>query len=145
MPPKMPQKKKKGKAFGSFGQRYVFRILTSLKQANSNPYPLAFRTPTHGISNPLPIVFQTPTHSILNPIPMVWWPPSYPWYVDPPPTHCISNHLPISWLKMTVLKIPRGFNLPYRGVHFSIRGFNIAWMKIDPEINIPWGSYDMTL
>jgi hypothetical protein len=25
-------------------------------------------------------------------------------------------------------KIPWGFNLPYGGVQFSIRGFNIPWM-----------------
>jgi hypothetical protein len=42
-------------------------------------------------------------------------------------------------------KIPWGFNLPYRGGQFSIRGFNIPWMKIDPGVNLPWGSkYHMT-
>jgi hypothetical protein len=46
---------------------------------------------------------------------------------------------------MKGFKIPWGFNLPYRGVQFSIRGFNIPWMKIDPGVNIPWGSkYHMT-
>jgi hypothetical protein len=31
------------------------------------------------------------------------------------------------------------------GVQFSIRGFNIPWMKIDPGVNLPWGSkYHMT-
>jgi hypothetical protein len=36
-------------------------------------------------------------------------------------------------------------NLPYRGGQFSIRGFNIPWMKIDPGVNLPWGSkYHMT-
>jgi len=44
------------------------------------------------------------------------------------------------------VKIPWGFNLPYRGGgQFSIRGFNIPWMKIDPGVNLPWGSkYHMT-
>jgi hypothetical protein len=32
----------------------------------------------------------------------------------------------------------RGFNLPNGGFHFSIRGFNIPWMKIDPGVNIPY-------
>jgi hypothetical protein len=31
-----------------------------------------------------------------------------------------------------------GFNLPNGGFHFSIRGFNIPWMKIDPGVNIPY-------
>jgi hypothetical protein len=26
------------------------------------------------------------------------------------------------------------------GVQFSIMGFNIPWMKIDPGVNLPWGS-----
>jgi hypothetical protein len=31
------------------------------------------------------------------------------------------------------------------GAQFSIRGFNIPWMKIDPRVNLPWGSkYHMT-
>ena len=38
------------------------------------------------------------------------------------------------------VKIPWGFNLPYRGGQFSIKGFNIPWMKIDPGVNLPWGS-----
>ena len=44
------------------------------------------------------------------------------------------------------VKLPWGFNLPYRGgVQFSIRGFNIPWMKIYPGVNLPWGSkYHMT-
>ena len=44
------------------------------------------------------------------------------------------------------VKLPWGFNLPYRGgVQFSIRGFNIPWMKIDPGVNLPWDSkYHMT-
>jgi hypothetical protein len=30
-------------------------------------------------------------------------------------------------------------------VQFSIRGLNIPWMKIDPGVNLPWGSkYHMT-
>ena len=32
------------------------------------------------------------------------------------------------------------------GGQFSIRRFNIPWMKIDPGVNLPWGSkYHMTL
>jgi hypothetical protein len=34
-------------------------------------------------------------------------------------------------IEMGGIKIPWGFNLPYRGGQFSIRGFNIPWMKID--------------
>ena len=31
------------------------------------------------------------------------------------------------------------------GGQFSIRGFNIPWMKIDTGVNLPWGSkYHMT-
>jgi hypothetical protein len=31
------------------------------------------------------------------------------------------------------------------GGQFSIRGFNIPWMNIDPGVNLPWGSkYHMT-
>ena len=31
------------------------------------------------------------------------------------------------------------------GGQFSIRGFNIPWMKIDPVVNLPWSSkYHMT-
>jgi hypothetical protein len=36
------------------------------------------------------------------------------------------------------VKIPWGFNLPYRGCQFSIRGVNIPWMKIDPGVKIPY-------
>jgi hypothetical protein len=25
-------------------------------------------------------------------------------------------------------------------IQFSTRGFNIPWMKIDPGVNLPWGS-----
>ena len=67
--------------------------------------------------------FDPPTHGISTP---------YPWYFDPP-IHGILTSLPISWLEMGGgVKIPWGFNLPYRGGgQFSIRGFNIPWMKID--------------
>jgi hypothetical protein len=90
----------------------------------SPPPCMVYRTPTHGILTPLPIVNQTmvyrtsypcyiehPTHGILTP---------YPWYIETP-MHGISNPLPISWLEM------REFNLPNRGIQFSIRGFNIPW------------------
>ena len=31
------------------------------------------------------------------------------------------------------------------GGQFSIKGFNIPWMKIDPGVNLTWGSkYHMT-
>jgi len=43
------------------------------------------------------------------------------------------------------LGIPWVFNSPFKGDQFSIRGVNIPWMKIDLEVNIPWGSkYHMT-
>jgi hypothetical protein len=52
----------------------------------------------------------------------------------------------------------RGFDIPWVGGQntmvvpftiqrgqFSIRGVNIPWMKIEPGINLPWGSkYHMT-
>ena len=38
------------------------------------------------------------------------------------------------------------FTIQGEGGQFSIRGFNIPWMKIDPGVNLPWGSkYHMTL
>jgi hypothetical protein len=37
------------------------------------------------------------------------------------------------------------FTIQGGGAQFSIRGFNIPWMKIDPRVNLPWGSkYHMT-
>jgi hypothetical protein len=72
--------------------------------------PMAFWPPTHGISTPL-------IHGILTHLPMVYWLP-YPWYFDPSAYLLIRNE----------------------GVQFSIRGGNIPWMKIDPEVNLPWGS-----
>jgi hypothetical protein len=48
-------------------------------------------------------------------------------------------------LEVRGLKIPWVFNLPYRGGQFSIRGFNIPWMKIDLGVNLSWDSkYHMT-
>jgi hypothetical protein len=63
---------------------------------------------------------------------MVYRPPNA-WYFDPP-SHRIST--PYTWhfdlpayffIINGGFKIPWGFNLPYRGVQFSIRGFNIPW------------------
>ena len=79
------------------------------------PLPMAFWPPTHGISTPL-------IHGILTHLPMVYWSP-YAWYFDPSAYLLIRNE----------------------GVQFSIRGDNIPWMKIDPGVNLPWGSkYHMT-
>jgi hypothetical protein len=104
--------------------------------------PMVYRPPTHGILIPLPIEYRPPY--------MVFWPP-YPWYFDPlpmvyrPPYPWYFDPLSISWLEMRRVKIPWGFNLPYRGGQFSIKGVNIPWMKIDPGVNLPWGSkYHMT-
>ena len=95
--------------------------------------------------------FDPPIHGISTPLPIVYWPP-YPWYFDPP-SNGISTP-PYTWyfdlpayllIRNGGVKIPWGFNLPYRGGQFSIRGFNILWMKIDPGVNLPWGSkYHMT-
>jgi hypothetical protein len=46
---------------------------------------------------------------------------------------------------MRGVKIPCGFNLPYRGGQFLIRGVKIPWMNIASGVNIPRGSkYHMT-
>jgi hypothetical protein len=109
------------------------------------PYPWYIEPSIHGILTPLPMVYQTPypwyfdppTHGILTPLSMVYWTP-YPWYFDNP-THGILTTLPISWLEMRGVKIPWGFNLPYKGAgQFSIRGVNIPWIKIDPRVKIPY-------
>jgi hypothetical protein len=33
-----------------------------------------------------------------------------------------------------------GVQFTIQGGSVSIRGFNIPWMKIDPGVNLPWGS-----
>jgi hypothetical protein len=76
-----------------------------------DPLPMVFWSHTHGTSTPLSMVFLPPcsTHGISNPLPMIFWPPAY------------------LLIRNEGVKIPWGFNLPYRG------------------INIPWGSkYHMT-
>jgi hypothetical protein len=93
--------------------------------------PMAFWPPTYGISPPplihgilthLPMVYWPPIHGNLTPLPMVYRTP-YPWYFDPSAYLLIRNE---------------GVKVPYRGV-------NIPWMKIDPGVNLPWGSkYHMT-
>jgi hypothetical protein len=62
---------------------------------------------------PYPWYIDPHTHGILTPLSMVFWPP-YQWYIEPP-THGILTPLPIYWLEMRGVKIPWGFNLPYRG------------------------------
>ena len=92
-------------------------------------YSWYFEPPTHGTSNPLSMMYRTP----------------YSWHIEPP-TYGISNPLPMDYRTLAHLLIRNegvqntlGFNLPYRG-------FNIPCMKIDPGVNIPWGSkYHMTL
>ena len=101
---------------------------------------MVYRHPTHGTLTPylwyidpllmayrVPyLLYIYPYHGILTLLPMVHINrPPYPWYFDPLPM--------IFWLPAYLLirnegvKIPWGFNLPYRG------------------INIPWGSkYHMT-
>ena len=129
------------------------------------PYPWHIDPPTHGISTPLTMIYQPPTHGILTLLPMVYRPHNhgiltpYPWYIEPPthgistpPTHGISTPLPmvfwppsIFWLEMRGVKIPWGFNLPYRGRSVFNKGVNIPWMKIDHGVNLQWGSkYHMT-
>jgi hypothetical protein len=79
---------------------------------------------------------------------MVYW-PSYPWYFD----HLLMEYWPpyTSYFDLPAyllirnggVKIPWGFNLQYKGGQFSIRRFNIAWMEIDPGVNLPWGKFTM--
>jgi hypothetical protein len=100
---------------------------------------------------PLPMVYQTtypwyidhPTYGILTSLTMVYWHPllmayrpPYSWYFDLP-THGILTHpLPISWLEMRRVKIPWGFNLPYRGGGV----FNKYTMDENlPRSHLPWG------
>jgi hypothetical protein len=43
----------------------------------SNPIPMIFWPPTHGMLTPYPLYFEPSTHGILNPLPMVYWTPSW--------------------------------------------------------------------
>jgi hypothetical protein len=89
-------------------------------------YPWYFDPPTHGISTPLPIVFRTP----------------YPWYIDPL-THGVSN--PLLWYYESLsLGRNEGGSIYHEGGskyndEKSTPG-SIYHMKIDPGVNIPWGS-----
>ena len=131
-----------------------------------HPLPMEYWPPTDGISTPLPMVFWPPYPWNINPLPwyfdplpMVFWPP-YPWYINPT-TNGIMVPLPMVYQP----PYPWYFDLPAyllirnggskyhggsiyhtgRGGQFSIRRFNIPWMKIDPGVNLPWGSkYYMT-
>jgi hypothetical protein len=123
---------------------------------NFDPLPMVYWSPYPWNIDPLPMVyrppylwyFDPPTHGILTPLSMVYWPPThgilnpYPWYIDPP-IHGILTPLPIKYrppytwyfdlpayllIRNGGFKIPWRFNLPYREVQFSIRGFNIPWM-----------------
>ena len=58
----------------------------------SNPLPMVFWPPTHGISNPLPIVFWTPYPWYIKPLHMVYHSPSTVFW---PPTHGVSTPLSI--------------------------------------------------
>ena len=134
-------------------------ISTSLAMVFWPPYPWYidpyswYNDPlTHGILTILPMEYRPPFHGILTSLSMVYRPP-YPWYFDPtypnsdPPTHDILTSLPISWLEIGGggAKYPGGSIYHTGGVQFSIREFNIQWMKIDPGVNLPWGSkYHMT-
>jgi hypothetical protein len=72
------------------------------------------------------------------PLSMVFW-PTYPWYIDTP-IHGILTPLPM------VYRTPYPWYFD-PSAYLSIRneGVNIPWMKIDPEVNLPWGSkYHMT-
>ena len=77
----------------------------------------------------------------------------YSWHIEPP-TYGISNPLPMVYRTLAHLLIrnegvQNTLGVQYTiqgGVQFSIKGFNIPCMKIDPGVNIPWGSkYHMTL
>jgi hypothetical protein len=89
-----------------------------------DPLPMVYRPP------PLSMVFWPTYPWYIDPLSMVIWPPSqwyieppYPWYFDPSAYLLIRNE---------------GVKVPYRRV-------NIPWMKIDPGVNLPWGSkYHMT-
>ena len=69
------------------------------------------------------MVYRPPSPS------MVFWPP-YPRYFDPLPMVYLRyfEPLPISWLEMRGVKIPWGFNLPYRGSVFNKGGQNTIWL-----------------
>jgi hypothetical protein len=57
--------------------------------------------PVNEILTPYPWYFDLPAHGISSPLSRVFWPPAY---------HSIRNE---------GVKIPWGFNLPYRGVCFQ--------------------------
>ena len=51
----------------------------------------------------------------------------------------------VLWLSVLHSKYHGGSIYHTEGIQFSIRGFNIPWMIIDPGVNLPWGSkYHMT-
>lgn len=102
----------------------------------SEPLPMVFQTPTYDISNTLPIEYQTPFCLKL------WV--KCNWYGILTPSHGILNPFCLL-IRNEGVQNTMGLNLPYGGSHFSIRVFNIPWMKIGPGVNIPWGSkYHMT-
>jgi hypothetical protein len=122
-----------------------------------SPLPMIYRPPIHGILTPYWWHIDPPTHGILTHLSMVYWPP-YPWYIDHPihgiliplpmeyrpHTHDMLTSLPITWLEMGDQNT-MGVEFTIPGAQFSIRGFNIPWIKIDPVVNLPWGSkYHMT-
>jgi hypothetical protein len=94
------------------------------------PYPW-YLTPYQWYFDALPMVYRPP-------LSMVFW-PTYPWYIDTP-IHGILTPLPM------VYRTPYPWYFdPSAYLLIRNEGVNIPWMKIDPEVNLPWGSkYHMT-
>ena len=130
-------------------------ILSPLSMVYRPLYPWYFDPLTHDI--------LTPYSWYINPLAMVFWLP-YPWYIDPP-THGISTPLTLPmvfWPPLHGMLAPLSMGGGEGGAkyhwgsiyhtgggghdQFSIRRFNIPWMKNDPGVIFPWGSkYHMTL
>ena len=102
----------------------IFKFSNFLKLLNFNffwenvdPLPMVYRPPYPWNIDPLPMVFLPPYPWYFYPLSMVFWPPHlieyrppYTWYFDLPAYLLIRNG---------GFKIPKGFNLPYRGLSFQ--------------------------
>ena len=89
------------------------------------PYPW-YLTPYQWYFDVLPMVYRPPLSLVFF--------PTYPWYIDPP----IHGNLTL---------LPMVYRTPYPwyfdpSAYLLIRneGVKIPWMKIDPGVNLPWGS-----
>jgi hypothetical protein len=153
---------------------YIITVITELEfypwyfdpptHGISNPPTHGILTPYPWYINPLSMVYwplcpwyiDHPTHGISTPQPMVFWPPC-PWNIEPP-AHGISNPLLWYYELLSFGRNEGGFNLPWGGSKYNDKKLtlgskyhmeNWTWgqniMKIDPGVNLPWGSkYHMT-